>query len=71
MELMCDVRKDGTDPDDILRNRCHSNSGDNVPTHAGNTLADVAHNARQLERTALRRGWKKTKGQWACPGCKE
>lgn len=71
MEIHCDVRKDGQDPRDITISRCYSNRGDTEMGMAHNTKASVEANRKILEKSAIKRGWKKTKGDWACPGCKE
>jgi hypothetical protein len=71
MELMCDVRKDGIDPANILRNRCYTHNNDNVTGHAMNTKVSVLAYRGILEHNAVRQGWTKINGNWVCPGCKD
>lgn len=60
VEVMCDARSEGRDPNNILRAICHSNEGENPQ---GYSVADARKEARRLR-------WKVGPGRRAvCPGC--
>lgn len=60
VEVMCDLRKAGSDPKDPLRPLCWSDGNDNPQ---GGSVRDARFEAR-------RQGWKLGRGRAAvCPGC--
>lgn len=67
IELMCDVRKDGTAADG-LSCLCWTNRNQNVMGRAKDATR-VPAVIRILERQAVAQGWVKVRGQWTCPGC--
>lgn len=69
IEIHCDVLTEGPHPDNMLRHRCESHENNNPGAMATHTRASVVRILRHLEAEARERGWRKTRGGWACLGC--
>jgi len=66
IELHCDVRMEGRDPNNILRAKCHSHENDNPAIIVKNfQMATLVNNL------AKDKGWVHKKGKWICPGCQK
>ena len=75
LEIHCDELRDGTDPDNILKQLCYTNEGNNVMAGAPNSGESLRRRISQLQKQAVREGWLRTRKEgrihWICPGCQK
>lgn len=65
MEIRCDLR---TEPKSY-NHKCWSDVNAGPHGMAGDTQGEVIEALRNLHVVATEQGWKRIKGEWACPHC--
>ncbi len=73
IELRCENRTKESaigSPDLYPNHRCWSHTNDGPMQEASSTQASVLSAYRDLEKDALKLGWKKNRSGWICPFCR-